>query len=76
MTISVPFGRIHEEVAKLTEDKKTRAAISHGLRLGENSTIKVWPDRKSMAKTIRREEKSSPTSRWKPIVKLGDGEGY
>lgn len=74
--IHKPFGRMQEEVAKLTDDERQRAAIKTGFRLGADDTLQIWNCRKAMAKTIRMQEKNSPQSEWRPVVKLGDGEGY
>jgi len=40
--------------------------------------FKIWPNRKAMAKAIRREEKTACLwdKTWKPLVPLTDGEGY
>lgn len=39
--------------------------------------FQVWPNRKSMAKSIRMQQKRAPKqSDWRPCVPLTDGEGY
>lgn len=42
-----------------------------------NFEAQVWPNRESMARSIRMQEKRErrPTD-WRPFVKLRDGEGY
>jgi hypothetical protein len=74
--IRKPAGRIGEEVARLTDDERGRAAVRHGHRIGDDSTLQIWNCRKAMARTIRMQEKSAPRSDWSPVVKLSDGEGY
>lgn len=40
-------------------------------------TYQVWPNRKSLAKSIRMQEKGPPRGdHWRPCVPLSDGEGY
>lgn len=44
---------------------------------GWDYTYQIWPNRESMAKSIRMQEKRAPhPSNWKALEKLGDGEGY
>lgn len=39
--------------------------------------FQTWPNRASMAKSIRMQQRSSPHySHWRPCVALTDGEGY
>lgn len=76
LTVYRVFGRMPEEVAKLTEEQKQCAAIKHSLRIGGDDTLKVFKSRQAMAKLIRKQEKTAPFSEWNPIVKLTDGEGY
>ncbi len=76
MIIRKVSGRMQEEVNKLTDDQRQRAALKFGLRLGDDDTLKVFPNRKAMAKLIRKEEEKAPRSHWNPIVKLKDNEGY
>jgi hypothetical protein len=70
------FGRMPEEVAKLSDEQKQCAAIKNGLRIGDDDTLKVFKTRQAMARLIRKQEKNAPQSEWHPIVKLTDGEGY
>jgi hypothetical protein len=74
--IRCPSGRVGEHVAKLTDDEKQKAAVKDGTRLGEDSTLKIFPTRYLMARAIRTDEKRAPRSQWDPVVPLGDGEGY
>lgn len=74
--IRAPFGRMGEQVAKLSEDEKRRAAIKPACAIGDDDTLQIWNCRKAMAKTIRMQERSAPSSDWRPVVKLTDGEGY
>jgi hypothetical protein len=72
----VPFGRMQEYIATLTEDERQRTAIKSGRRLGDDDTAQTWNCRAAMAKTIRIQERTRPFSEWRPVVKLTDGEGY
>ncbi len=72
----LPFGRMSEYLATLTDDERGRTAIKAGRSLGDNDTAQTWNHRKAMAKTIRMQERGAPSSEWRPVVKLTDGEGY
>ncbi len=74
--IYAPFGRMQEQVQKLSDDERQRAAIMSGVRLGDDDKLQIFPNRTHMAKLIRREERRAPRSRWRPVVPLTDGEGY
>lgn len=76
MLKSMPFGRVNEYLGLLSANEKERTAIKHGLRLGDDSTVKTWRTRQAMAKAIRKDERDQPRSDWSPLVKLTDGEGY
>lgn len=40
-------------------------------------TYQVWPNRASMARSVRMQERgASRAGHWRPWVKLGDTEGY
>ena len=44
---------------------------------GLDVTFQTWPNRASMAKSIRMQERRAPhMGDWRPVVKLSDGEGY
>lgn len=75
--IRVSFARMPEEVAKLSPEDKTRAAVKMGLRLGDDPVLQVFPSREFMARMVRKEERGAPElTVWRPVVKLSDGEGY
>lgn len=74
--VLAPFGRMPEHVAKLTDDERQRAAICHGRNLGDDDKLQVFPSRTFMARMIRKEQSGAARSRWSPVVKLADGEGY
>jgi hypothetical protein len=45
--------------------------------LGWDYRYQVWPNRESMARSIRMQQKREPRQKdWKALVKLSDGEGY
>ena len=40
-------------------------------------TYQVWPNRASMARSVRMQQRGTPrASHWRPVVKLSDTEGY
>jgi hypothetical protein len=54
-----------------------RTARKSGYAFDSLITFQEWPNRKSMAKTIRMQQQreSRPTD-WRAVVPLTDGEGY
>jgi hypothetical protein len=72
----LPLGRVQEYIVTLTEEQKQRTATKMGQRLGDDETIKTFKTRQAMARLIRKEEKDAPHSKWRPVVKLTDGEGF
>ena len=72
----LPFGRMAEYIATLSDDERQRTAIKCGRNIGDDDTAQTWNCRKAMAVTIRIQERSSPVAQWRPVVKLTDGEGY
>lgn len=76
MTVRKPFGRVAEYLATLTEEQKQRTATMAGSGIFDDSTIKTFKTREAMARQIRKEERSAPTSKWRAVIKLSDGEGY
>jgi len=39
--------------------------------------FQVWPNRQSMARSVRMQQQGEPRpDHWRPVVKLTDGEGY
>ena len=56
-----------------------RTARKFGSRMNFDVTFQVWPNRASMAKSIRMQEtreRRSGGGDWKACVALTDGEGY
>ncbi len=54
-----------------------RTARRMGAGLDFDVTFQVWPNRASMAKTIRLQQRREPhATDWRPILPLRDGEGY
>ena len=72
----LPFGRMGEYLATLSDEERQRTAIKAGQRIGDDDTAQTWTNRKAMAVTIRIQERSAPSSKWRAVVKLTDGEGY
>ncbi len=71
----IPFGRVQEYLATLTEEQRQRTAIKSGPRLGDNDLVQTFKNRPFMVKMIRKEQKSG-SSKWHAVVKLGITEGY
>jgi len=54
-----------------------RTAKRAGVRLFSDDVFQVWPNRASMAKTIRlQQRRERRLDDWRPLVPLSDGEGY
>lgn len=67
---SMPFARSIEH--KPDHPDRTAKKTS-----GWDIVFQVWPNRQSMARSIRMQEKGAPRSdHWRAVVRLGDGEGY
>jgi hypothetical protein len=70
---SAPPGR----VAELKHEHPERTASNAGRSWDSDVTFQVWPSREAMARSIRMQQKrESRPDDWRPLVKLGDGEGY
>lgn len=60
-----------------TPEHPERTAKKSGNGMDFDITYQVWPNRASMAKSIRMQQKrESRNDDWRPCVKLTDGEGY
>lgn len=54
-----------------------RTAYKSGSGLNFDITFQVWPNRASMAKTIRmQQQRESHHTDWRPWIPLTDAEGY
>lgn len=70
---SMIFGR---SIGHVPEHPERTARKTTG-SLGETITFQVWPNRASMAKTIRMQEKrESRSDDWRACQPLGTTEGY
>ena len=70
---SAPWGRKDE----LTHEHPERTAYRLGAAWDSDVAYQVWPNRASMARSIRMQQKrASKSTDWKPLVPLTDGEGY
>ncbi len=70
-------GRMPEEIAKLSEDEKGRAAQSFALSWQSPNCLQVWSNRAAMAKSCRMQQSRAPRpDDWRPVVPLSPGEGY
>ena len=72
-TYTLPLGRMNEAEHEHPE----RTARKQGSGMFPDYIFQVWPDRAAMARSIRMQERRSPTQYdWKAIIKLSDGEGF
>ena len=54
-----------------------RTAVKSGTGVFSDNIYQIWPNRKSMAKSIRMQQRSPHhPSHWRALVPLTDGEGY
>lgn len=54
-----------------------RTAASSGASRDRKITYQVWPNRESMARSIRmQQQRASKSTDWKAVVRLKDTEGY
>lgn len=72
-TYTCPLGRLTE----LKHAHPERTAYKVGYGAFADYVFQVFPNRQSMAKCIRMQEKRERhNSDWHAVVKLSDGEGY
>lgn len=68
----IPFARLRETIATLEHPE--RSAYKS---VSWDYTIQVWPNRESMARSIRMQQRGVPRSDcWHAVVPLTPGEGY
>lgn len=73
-TYNLSFAAAIDHEPKHPERTAKRNA---GLGMNFDQMFQVWPNRKSMARSIRMQESRESQSRdWKACVSLKDGEGY
>lgn len=71
----VPLGRLRETLDTLSDPE--RWAYKSGPGAFADYTLQQWPNRASMARTIRMQERGAPRAdRWRAVVKLETAEGY
>lgn len=71
----IPLGRLTETLAKLEHPE--RSAYCTGAGAFSDYTIQTWPNRESMARSIRMQERGVPRpGQWKAVQGLGPGEGF
>lgn len=70
---SMPFGRTIGHIHSYPE----RTAKKSGLGLGSDVTFQVWPNRESMARSIRMQQnRMHKSTDWVALVPLKDWEGF
>ena len=69
---SMPFGR----TIGYQHDAPERTARRSGKSFDSDVQFQVWPNRPSMARSIRMQESAGSMDQWRAIVPLTDGEGY
>ena len=69
---NVPLGRLQEVIIGLDMPELWAYRC-----LSWDYTLKRWPSRVTLAKSIRmQQQRASKSSDWKPVLQLTDGEGY
>jgi len=69
----VPLGRMNETPPTNPE----RTAYKSGAGMFPDLIFQEWPNRTSMAKTIRMQQGGENFNKaWKPCIELREGEGY
>lgn len=70
---TMSFGRSLEHKPEHPE----RTAKKSGSGLNFDVTFQVWPNRQTMAKSIRMQQRrAARPSDWRPCIALTDGEGH
>lgn len=74
-THGIPLGRLQEHIASLPAPERT--AYRAGVGIFSDYTFQTWPNRESMARSIRMQQRrASHATDWKAVQPLSDGEGY
>ena len=72
----VPSGRLQEVIAALKNPDRTAYRLSSG-NFSAGYILQEWPNRPSMARSIRMQESGpSKSTNWKAVLKLEASEGY
>jgi hypothetical protein len=62
---------------EVSHEHPERTAYRHGSGMNFDVYFQVWPNRASMAKSIRMQQRREPRQGdWKAVIPLKDGEGY
>jgi len=70
---SVPLGRMNE----VKHEHPERTALKSLPGIFGDIQFQVWPNRESMARSIRMQQRGVNWSKaWKAVIPLTDGEGY
>lgn len=71
--VTMPFGR----TIGFQPDYPERTARKSGKGYDGAVTFQTWPNRESMARSIRMQQSRAPKpDDWRPCVPLKDGEGF
>ena len=75
---SMVAARFRESMVKNNFPNPDRTAYRLGRSLDFDYYFQVWPNRQSMARSIRMQQSrpSNPALDWIAVIKLSDGEGY
>jgi hypothetical protein len=74
---SMVNARYHEAMASGSFPNAEKTAFRMGSGMDFDLYFQVWPNRASMARSIRMQQsRASNPMDWKPVIKLSDGEGY
>lgn len=73
-TYSLPMGRRQD----YNHPAPDRTAYRVSSSIGVDDYYQVWPNRASMARSIRMQESGAtiPSRLWRPMIALGVSEGY
>ena len=71
---SCPLGRMNE----IKHEHPERTAYRNGVGMDFDIYFQVWPNRESMARSIRMQERGHNLGKriWKAVVPLRETEGY
>jgi hypothetical protein len=68
----LPFGQAITHIP----DQPERTARRSLSGIFDGVEFQVWPNRPSLARSVRMQERGAPSAAWRPCVPLTPGEGY
>ena len=70
---TMPFAAASEHKPEHPDRTARKSAEGH---LNFDVVFQVWPNRASLAKTVRIQQKAGASNTWRPCVALRETEGY